>query len=280
MYPNPTGGMLETYSHPAKRQRTYHDELMSDINRIAKRKRSYDTQGESVYKKGKYHITKKMPRKLNYRRRFRKRRRGIIRKRLPRSLTPRTKIITCKVVESEARTHTSGALERLNVHTIDITDPFGTGSTAQPLGYDQWRTLYDKAKVLGVKVKFTVHNSGSEPIMMGMNARYPNNISGLNDWEYQCELPGTVSRILSQDIDHGTLSLKRSTKKLCNIANLKDAQELECDLNTPTAPTIDPIIECWTQPFDKATATDADAIVEVTYIVLLYDPIIPARSTA
>lgn len=275
MYPNPTGGYLERSVHlPSKRQKTYHEELIDDIKRIANRKRP---KPKEISKQ------KEMVRfgTRRYRRPRGSKRRGVIRRRLPRSLTTRNKIIRCRLVDSFQATHAAGAMERYLISMTNIVDPFGGGSAQQPLGYDQWKTLYSKAKILGAKVKMTVHNAGTaEPIMMGMNPRYPNASATLADWEYNVEVAGSKSRLLSQDVDHGFLVMARSTKKMMDLKNIKDADDIECNIATDTGPTDTAYIEAWTQPFDKTIATAADIIVQVDYIVLLYDPIIPSRSTA
>lgn len=274
MYPYPSGGFLDRAVHvPSKRQKTYHEELMDDISRIANRKRK---RSEEISLPN-----KRMARtRTSYKRKYKRRYRGRLRKRLPRSLTTRNKIIRCRMVDSFQATHAAGAMERYLISVTNIVDPLGGGSAQQPLGYDQWKTLYGKAKILGAKVKFTVHNAGTaEPIMMGINPRYPNASATLADWEYNVEVAGSVHRILSQDVDHGFLTMKRSTKKMLDLKNIKDADDIECNIASDTGPTDNAYIECWTQPFDKTTATAADVIIQIDYIVLLYDPIIPARST-
>lgn len=259
------------------RRRRYHQGVVDVFGQLAPVIDAY-----SAYSKRKKILTKdNMP--LKRRRVFRRskrRTRGVIRKRLPRSLTTRTKLIRCRLVDSFQATHAAGAMERYLISMTNIVDPLGGGSANQPLGYDQWKTLYDKAKILGAKVKMTVHNSGTaEPIIMGLNPRYPNSSTSLADWEYNVEVAGSKSRILSQDVDHGTLVMSKSTKKMLNLKNLKDSTDIECDIGSDTGPSLSAYIEAWTQPFDKASATTADVIIQVDYIVMLYDPIVPARSS-
>lgn len=51
-----------------------------------------------------------------------------------------------------------------------IWDPNRTGVGHQPLGYDQWRTFYNRYRVYGVTVRFSATNLGDVPVRIGMIA--------------------------------------------------------------------------------------------------------------
>lgn len=281
MYPNPTGGYLETYTHPRKRQRTYHEELLHDISRIAKRPlpKPVSTQ---VYKKTKYSTRKKMPIKSRYRRKYRRGRRGIIRRRVPRPFAPRSKMITCKVVKGTTLTNTSGAISSIPVACNDISDPFFTSGTEQPLGYDQWSTIYNKAKVLGAKISVKFQNGANVPVIVGITRteETDTNPPATITYESYGEMQGTRYRLLSDQVDHTTMLHNFSTKKHLMIKNVKDSEEIVVNLATSAAPTRSMLWRVWQQPHDKTQdAVSVNIVITVQYIVLLYDPQIPARSS-
>lgn len=216
--------------------------------------------------------------KKNYKRKYRKRK--IIKKRIPRALASANKLIKVKVSDYDPFTMTSGALAHNAIQGNSIDDPFIGGGDGQPLGYDQWKALYKSAYVLGCKVKLTCHNSSSTvPIIYGITPmKIPQSTSSLNSYEYYQELPGTVSRLLSPDVDHGILVSKRSTKKFLKRKDITDNEDLKLDLVTETPPTDIYYFHVWAQPVDQTTTGTCDMIKEVEYIVLLTDPVVPSRS--
>lgn len=210
------------------------------------------------------------------RRRFRRKPKVI------RSLTTSTKVVKCQVVESaNGLTFTAGALNNLTIQGNSFDDPFGSGSTQQPLGYDQWKALYKKAKVLGCKVTYSVHNGSTGAVVVGITPCSKNQgTTALSNFEHYMEAPGTKYRILSPDVDKCTIVARRSTKKMLKINNVRDASEIEMGIDTETPPTDNYYFHVWAQPLDQTTAlTGVQTVYKVEYIVLLYDPIIPSRST-
>lgn len=220
-----------------------------------------------------------MPRGL--RRRFRRRPRRRLRKKIPRSLAPSSKVIKCQVVESFAPTYTSGNLTLYTVQGNSIDDPFGGQSGNQPLGYDQWKALYKKAKVLGCKVYYTVHNGSSGAMVCGITPMPKNqSYTPLANFEHYVECPGTKHKVFSPDVDKGTIVSKRSTKRMLKLKDIKDEHNVEINLVDETAPTDLYWFHVWSQPFDQTTAlTGVQILLKVEYIVLLYDYIVPARSS-
>lgn len=212
-------------------------------------------------------------RRTNRRRRFRRR------SRIPAQLVPQSRLtrLTATVHSSPTISTTVGGIA---VSMTNINDPFGTGSSNQPKGYDQLAFLYDKAKVISSKVKFTVHNAGTELIVFGICPRYPNDGSTFEtSWDEYTNIKGNKYKILSGDVDHAVMTYKRSNKKHFAINDIKDNQNFEVTLDgSSTAPTKNAFYHCYIQPFDSTTSTAVDFICVVEYIVLLYEPIDPASS--
>lgn len=205
-------------------------------------------------------------------------RRGLRRRPIPRALTTNNKLIKARAVNYFNHNNT-GTLYQTVVQLNSCDDPFGTQGTGQPLGYDQWKALYRYAYVIGSKVTARVHNNGASAVMFGMTPMKINqSTTALSNYEYYMESPATKSRILSQDLDHVTFSHGVNVKRFLNIKDLRDNNDYRIDLVNETAPTTIAYWHVWTQPLDEASATDVDVVLTAEYMVLLVDPILPARS--
>lgn len=212
----------------------------------------------------------------------RQRRRGIIRRRIPRSLVPHSKLVRATTVYSGTTSTTADLVPVVaaNVRCQNINDPTGTSSNQQPLGYDQWAAFYNRAKVVTCKVTFTVHNASSKAIVYGIQYVPENGDSALSPWQYKAESPGNINRLLSPDVDHGTISMIRRTKKDMNIKDLKDCDDVAIALDgTSTGPNRNTYLSCWVANHSTSTAGAFDYTVKIDYIILLDQYKIPARST-
>lgn len=205
---------------------------------------------------------------------------GVIRKRIPRAINPRVKVIRVKCSDYIPMSCTSGAISRVAIQGNSCDDPFAGNGTIQPLGYDQWKALYKSAYVIGAKVNMTVHNTAAKSIMYGITPMHKSQgTTTLSSYEYYNELPKTRSRLLSPDVDHGYLSSKTSTKKHMHRKNLTDENDLKVNLVDEIQPADIFYFHAWVQPTDQTTTvSDIECVFTVEYIVLLTDPVIPTRS--
>lgn len=229
--------------------------------------------------KKKINSTVMAPSKRRYKRKNTRRRR-IVKRGIPRNLAPRTKLIKCTAVKQTSISMTTGAMSTIFIQGNSIDDPFTALGTGQPLGYDQYKSLYDKAIVLGSKVSLTFYNGGTVPVIFGL---CPMPVSQANTslslYDYYGELPGNKQRLLSPDVDHSFLVSKVSTKKHLKKKDLRDCEDLTLDLGSETPPSELFYWHLYFQPADQTTTVStAHAVIKVEYIVLLKDPIIPARS--
>lgn len=222
--------------------------------------------------------TKRMTR-LRKRRNNRKRK-GIVKKYIPRAITSQNKFIKCKVSDYQTLTCTSGALASTMVDCASIVDPFGGFGSGQPLGYDQWGSLYHTAFVVGTKIKVSLWNNQSTALAYGINIMSKDQgYTALTDYEHYRELPKCISRILSPDVDHGYLVNKVSTKKHLGLKDIKDNDTLRNNIADGVTPSEHFYAHIWAQPLDKTTTlTAVQAIIDVEYIILLTNPVVPARS--
>lgn len=243
-----------------------------------RRKKTEYTGNPDIDREINLYANSTMPRTYKPKKRQRKRR-GIIRKPIPRAITPNSKLIRAKVVDYQNYTPT-GALAAVEIQMNSIDDPFQTAGTGQPLGYDQWKALYKHAYVLGSKVTVKAHNNGTSACMIGITPMKPaQGSTNLTSYEHYMELPSTKSRILSPDVDHCTFSHKVSTKKFLSIKDIRDNDDFKIDLVNETPPSTVSYWFVWAQAMDATAVIDIDTVITVDYIILLTDPIVPSRST-
>lgn len=226
-------------------------------------------------------VSNKMRKNLKNRNRRKLRNRKKIKTIVPRLIAPKTKLIRAKASNYVTYTCTSGALAGTALYANDFIDPFGTSGAGQPLGYDQWKTLYRTAYVLGCKVKFDCWNNQSTALMFGVSMMDKNQgTTLLTDYEYYKEIPKTNARMLSPDVDHGYIINKASTKKQLAVKNLLDNDGLRINLQAETGPSEKYYSHVWVQPVDQTTTlTSVQGVIDIEYIILLTNPIVPARSS-
>lgn len=187
-------------------------------------------------------------------------------------------LIRAQAVDSGVFACASTTPQNHYVSVINVVDPFNTSGTQQPLGYDQWKTLYKRAKVLGAKVTFTCHNAGAVAVVIGCTLIPEGENAAQTPWEYNAESPNSRYRILSPEMDHTTIGMVSSTKKYFRIADIKDNEEIACDIDADTGPDRVGYFTCWAALHNGTTATNVDYIIKVQYIILLDQPQVPARS--
>lgn len=225
---------------------------------------------------------KKSRKMVKQKRRRNRKRRSQRKRRIPRSLMPPSKVIRLKF--SDYQSHNNSATANLYANYVNgtsVIDPLLSASSQQPLGYDQWKALYKEAYVIGCKVKITCHNTATSSLIYGITPMQESQgTTALTDYEHYRELPGTVSRLLSPEMDHSILISKRSTKKMLHLKNIKDNDEVKHDLVTETAPSRNYYFHVWTQPTNKTTAlsSNPELIYDIEYIILLTNPVVPGRS--
>lgn len=210
-------------------------------------------------------------RRRRYRRRMRKMSAGI-----PPTLVRR--MVTSYPISLDPGS--SGALTSAQVYLNSAFDPSGTVSaTLQPLGFDQYEALYNKYVVVGWKV--TVECALLEntyPCIVGFTPMTTS--SALTTSGHYRELPGTVSRLGTPDIDKIVFGAKGGVKKWLIPQGGKILSDEECSAAVSTNPSKLLYGHFWIQSLD----TSADAgicrlIVKHEQIVVFFDRKTPSRST-
>jgi len=93
------------------------------------------------------------------------------------------------------------------------------------------------------------------------------------------EMAGTKSKLLSPDVDHSIIDYKIGTRKHLHLKSLRDEDAFHCVLSTEAEPTREFYIVTWFQPLDAATQCGYECIITYEFLIRLFDPIVPARST-
>lgn len=224
-----------------------------------------------------------MKRARSYTRSRKGKKRGI-RRRLRRvSLQwPRFRLVKFKVVTQMAAQSTggTGAISQYLVSANGLADPHGSAGGNLPLGLDQWAAMYKKYVVVASNHYVKVHNlSSTGAVCFGMTLRQPNESAVPASAEAALELPMTVSKILSPDLDHAGLGCTYKAKKYWHVRKFMDHENLHGALTTtPTDPTNKAYVSVWFEDVNRTQEFTLEGYLTSEYTCLLFDPITPSRS--
>lgn len=242
-----------------------------------------------THKKPNYNSRKKvlttntMPKGTKTKRRPYRRRRIYRRRRktaIPQAVVPSTRLVKMRLCERMLLTGTTGATGNANIYYNSLQDPLISNGTNQPYYYDQIKTMYRTAIVVGAKLSVTFHNTSSTvPAVVGLYLIPWDNSTSITNYEYFREIVAKGrQRILSSDIDTCHMSLKISPKKHLGISNFKDADEVKCDIENDGDPSKLGAVTVMSQALDQSSTSTVEAIIVLEQIVILRDPFQPARS--
>lgn len=141
------------------------------------------------------------------RRRYRRR----LRRRVPRALTPYSVARRLVSVYSTSLDPAAGASAYGYLFLNSAFDPTGSLTGQQPMGFDQYAALYKRYCVIGYSLKLEWCSSdNSVPVMVGFT---PLEDTTKRTLEHYKELPGTVSSIVTPDIDKLTMFARGGVKR-------------------------------------------------------------------
>lgn len=141
-------------------------------------------------------------------RRFRRRKYA----RVQRSVQPYAVTRVLRSVCRSSQNLNAGTLTALTVLLNSAYDPTGIFGAGQPLGYDQYTALYQRVAVVGWKVIIEACTAdNTNPVVIGFTPMV--GASALSDFQHYKELPGTVSRIMTPDVDKLIFTAKGGVKK-------------------------------------------------------------------
>lgn len=157
-------------------------------------------------------------------------------------------------------------------------DPTGNGGSGQGLGFEQYEALYNKYCVVGWKVEATfISTDNTVPIAVGFTPTTQSTATGA--YLQNKEMPGTVMRIITPDIDRIHLTAKGSVKRwlLPKGGHMLSEDTLQATVST------DPSRQLYGHLFTQCITGADPAAVNVVYtieqIVIFFDPKVPARSS-
>lgn len=219
----------------------------------------------------------RMPKRYK-RRQNRRRRRRIYRRRPPSTLQPYSIVRKLKTAFHMALDPNGAAMANVHFKLNSAFDPTGDVGAGQPLGFDQYNTLYQKYCVTKTSLHFkAVCTDNTNPVIIGFTPKTDS--TDLATYLHYLECPGTVSRHLTPDIDKIEFGSKVRIKPYL----LPRGGKLLTDDTTNALYSADPsrILygHFWTQATDTTVNPSTIQIVVIMYqTVVFYDPIIPSRS--
>lgn len=173
----------------------------------------------------------------------------------------------------------AGALTLDILKLNSIYDPTGTVSPSiQAMGMDQYEALYNKYCVVGYKLHIqAVSTDNTNPVTIGFT---PTTSSAtLTSQHRYMELPGTVFKVMTPDIDKITLTVKGSVKKhlLPRGGKLLTDDTFASLVNNDPSRTL--YGHLWIQAQDNsADPSSIQYTAKMEQLVVFYDPKTPSRS--
>lgn len=212
--------------------------------------------------------TRTRGKKRQFRRRFRGRRR---RTAVPLRMYRRLRTVTYWSADLAA----GGALSQTFLKLNSIYDPTGNIGISQPYAHDELALLYNRYQVVKYNVKIEwVSSDNTNPLVVGFTA-LPESTS-LTAYAHYMEIPGTVSRMCTMDVDKTMLFKSGGVNSQLSTTRLPD-DVLQADMgNDPTRVLYGHV---WAQAVDAATdAGRVTAVITLTQTVKLFDPKTLSRS--
>lgn len=179
-------------------------------------------------------------------------------------------------------TSSAGGIRNTKLALNSIYDPESAYGTQQPLGYDQYASLYNRYCVIGARLKVTYHNKDDESWVVGQHIAIDN--TSLTSYEHYKEIKSTKSVLLSPDIDKVGMVSNVSPKKFFHIKNplAFDDTDTNNGLNAPFGSNPANIVyaHIFAQPANQSSTTgdSVEVVVDLEQIVVFYDYIKPTRS--
>lgn len=214
------------------------------------------------------------------RRAVRRSRRRIQRKYKIPTLQPKTHTLVMKSCHYESLDGGAGALT-VSTHALNgCNDPWLSADSIQPLGFDQWSTLYRKYCVIGWKARVeVVTTDNTNSIVVGYCPL--DSSTALASYMHYKEATGNKSVIMTPDIDKAEFWIKGGVERI--LLGSKKRGRMLTDTSLYADVTANPTRVLYGHLYCQSLTGSADAAVVYVNITLYqtvvwFDPIIPARS--
>ena len=227
-------------------------------------------------------INSVMPARNAFKRRYggkrRSSRRRLYRKRI-RTLSPYSIVRKLVNVYSTSLDPAAGASAYAYLYLNSAFDPTGSLVSQQPMGFDQYSALYKRYCVINCTLKLEwCSTDNTVPVMVGFT---PLEDTTKRTLEHYKELPGTVSSIITPDIDKLTQHARCNIKKTL----LPHGGKMLSDDTICAGVGADParILKghIWAQGMDSgggADPTSVKLVITMYQTVVFFVPESPARS--
>lgn len=144
---------------------------------------------------------------------------------------PRTKMVTLRYADQRVITPATFDIPKLHSYSCNnIFDPDVTGAGHQPMGYDQWASLYSRARVIGSRIKVTFYGEtpgtgAAKRWRVGIQRATDNSSANENNVERMLET-GMPFKYLGGDTDDKAMVMTTFTpQRLFSIKDVKDDEE-------------------------------------------------------
>lgn len=210
----------------------------------------------------------KRPTKLRRKKFYRRRRRAV----QPYSIVRKLKTVANFAID------TGAGVTREYYKLNSAFDPSGSVSANQPLGFDQYTSLYNRYCVVNYAVKLEfVTTDNTHPIVVGHTPSTSS--TALASFSHYKESPGTTSMVLTPDIDKGRLFTRGKIKPFLLPRGGKYLTDDDVNALVTADPSKILYGHVWAQPMDTTSDPATVRIIATIYqTVVFYDPVIPSRS--
>lgn len=197
------------------------------------------------------------------------------------TLWPQQKLVKFRVAQAIAPTAAgSTTTDVLVFRANSLSDPFASSGANLPLGLDQWAAMYSKYCVVGSRMYVQFHGETSNTGSTVVGVHTLRESSGLTQLEHYKESPSGRSVLISPDNDKGSLVASYSLKGFDKIRRPKLAEDYQATFSTtPGDPAEIRYFHLWYQDTDKTSTCAMEFVVTIEYVVLLWESVIPSRSS-
>lgn len=214
-------------------------------------------------------LARRRPRRYGRRRLYR---------RVPRTLQPYSIARRLTSVYSTSLDAAAAFCSYAYLNLNSAFDPTGSLTTNLPMGFNQYKALYKRYCVIGYSLKLEFCGTdNTHPAMVGFT---PMDDTTKRDLEHYKELPGTVSSIVTPDIDKLTLYARGGIRRRMLPGGGKLLTDSTLSAAVTTNPTRILYGHIWCQPMDTSVdPTKVHVVITLRQTVVFFVPESPARST-
>lgn len=174
-----------------------------------------------------------------------------------------------RYVDQVTLTSTSGLLGEYVFRANDLYDPNYTSTGHQPMGYDQWMTLYNHFVVISSKITVKYFGNTSINTQAGIYLSDAVSSAGYSNATGLIEARKGTYKFLAIDMQTVCTS-KYNAKQFFNLSDTKDYSPIQG--SSGSSPTEVAAYHLWIQDVSAPASTTVRALVTIDYIVEFREP--------